>query len=339
MPIVTKTCPVCGSIFQYRKQIGRDKLTCGRLCGAKLRWRTHTPSLSRISTVTKVCPVCGTIFVCLKRSTLEQQTCSPSCGARLRALRSSDHPFRRPRLRVVHTKICEHCQTIFHPKDREHRYCSKSCSALARWRDPVFRSRVTALLQRPRTAKQHRWTMRHVRQINRDPAIHEKSAAARRGRPFPVRRYRRGELTHPQQLLKMATGWSTEYTIRTGNSLWPFATVDLAHPQLKIAIECDGQSHHGRHKRKLDRRKTRILRSIGWTVLRFWNNDILSSPDRVLARIHTTVTALSSARSQSEILVTDMSTISKSRIPTATSLLGSLSATATTIRRAKQQTA
>jgi len=56
--------------------------------------------------------------------------------------------------------------------------------------------------------------------------------------------------------------------------------VDFACPEQKLIIEIDGGQHQQRAD--ADRQRTRYLNHYGWTVLRFWNNDIFNHPDSVL---------------------------------------------------------
>jgi len=79
---------------------------------------------------------------------------------------------------------------------------------------------------------------------------------------------------------------------------------DLAYVSLKIAIFVDGVFWHGyQFKRwndklsaeywrpkieqnmKRDRKVNRKLKSLGWTVLRFWEHDVKKRPDRVVEKI------------------------------------------------------
>jgi very-short-patch-repair endonuclease len=59
------------------------------------------------------------------------------------------------------------------------------------------------------------------------------------------------------------------------------ASVDLAYPDLKIAIECDGSVHLEEGVRDEDLRKQNELILLGWTVIRFSWNDTRRRPDRV----------------------------------------------------------
>ena len=57
---------------------------------------------------------------------------------------------------------------------------------------------------------------------------------------------------------------------------------DFACVQHRLIIEADGGQHAGS---EYDARRTAWLRTQGWRVLRFWNNDIRRDPDMVLAEI------------------------------------------------------
>lgn len=52
--------------------------------------------------------------------------------------------------------------------------------------------------------------------------------------------------------------------------------VDIALPALRIAIECDGWTHHGKHRQahRTDRERQNLLVLHGWRVLRFTTSQI-----------------------------------------------------------------
>lgn len=56
----------------------------------------------------------------------------------------------------------------------------------------------------------------------------------------------------------------------------------------KLIIELDG----GQHSPEKDRQRTRHLESMGYHVLRFWNNDVLENTDGVLQTIAHALTTL-----------------------------------------------
>lgn len=58
--------------------------------------------------------------------------------------------------------------------------------------------------------------------------------------------------------------------------------VDLACRQARLAVELDGSQHIAS---LADMRRTRWLEARGWTVLRFWNNEVAQNPDGVAEAI------------------------------------------------------
>ena len=62
--------------------------------------------------------------------------------------------------------------------------------------------------------------------------------------------------------------------------------VDLAYPELKIAIEYHGDVHRTkRGKWRSDVAKAELLRALGWTVIILTADDIESRPERTLLRV------------------------------------------------------
>ena len=59
--------------------------------------------------------------------------------------------------------------------------------------------------------------------------------------------------------------------------------VDIACRSLKIAVELDG-GHHAEQVTR-DEARSVYLRGEGWTVLRFWNNEVLNQLEGVVATI------------------------------------------------------
>lgn len=66
-------------------------------------------------------------------------------------------------------------------------------------------------------------------------------------------------------------GWIREHAISIKPIKPSYPTnykVDFAHIVGKIAIECDGPCHHSIQQRRLDQKKTDLLKSLGWRVIR-----------------------------------------------------------------------
>lgn len=66
--------------------------------------------------------------------------------------------------------------------------------------------------------------------------------------------------------------WELEYSVATGlyqRDKRKLYRIDIAHPQLKIAIECDGLSHRRRAAQVSDAVRDMALAQHGWVTLRF----------------------------------------------------------------------
>ena len=61
--------------------------------------------------------------------------------------------------------------------------------------------------------------------------------------------------------------------------------VDFCCQEKKLIVELDGGQHNETKNRRLDILRQSFLESNGYTVLRFWNNDIDTSIEGVLETI------------------------------------------------------
>ncbi|MDO8691635.1 MAG: DUF559 domain-containing protein [Dehalococcoidia bacterium] len=134
-----------------------------------------------------------------------------------------------------------------------------------------------------------------------DPEVRLRVSAKLKGRPFPVARGGNGRgPTEPQRLLAAALGWKMEVAVgipletrRTFSTRGSNYKVDIGNSILKIAVEVDGASHFTKKIQATDARKTAILASLGWRVLRFSNQEILKDPiaaaNTVLASVSSTL--------------------------------------------------
>jgi hypothetical protein len=73
------------------------------------------------------------------------------------------------------------------------------------------------------------------------------------------------------------------------------AEVDLAYPDLRIAIELDGRIHLEPEVRERDLPRQNDLVLLGWTVLRFSWQRFADHPDRVIAEIRAAIRAAAAA--------------------------------------------
>ena len=78
---------------------------------------------------------------------------------------------------------------------------------------------------------------------------------------------------------------------------YPFGRyiLDFACPEHKLVVEVDG-SQHGEAQATYDAARTTALQADGWTVLRFWNDDVLNDIEGVCQHILATIAEMSHAR-------------------------------------------
>ena len=112
------------------------------------------------------------------------------------------------------------------------------------------------------------------------------------GRTF-LSRGGNGKITPQQEHLfgLLGQGWIMELPILTKEyvgkqkSLPNCYKVDIGNPALKLLIEIDGKSHTTKKWKYLDKRKTEILTSLGWRILRFWNEEVTTNPTSCIQKI------------------------------------------------------
>lgn len=92
----------------------------------------------------------------------------------------------------------------------------------------------------------------------------------------PKERGGNGKITKQQDALSRALGLQTEFAIPTGSLFGSpkCYKVDIAYPEMRIAIEVDGHSHTLASRKEEDQKKEKVLGALGWRVIRFWNSEI-----------------------------------------------------------------
>jgi very-short-patch-repair endonuclease len=94
------------------------------------------------------------------------------------------------------------------------------------------------------------------------------------------------------RLLRQAglPGWVANHDVWCGGDL--VCVVDVAFPELRIAIEVDGWAfHHQPDRFQRDRVRQNQLVMLGWTILRFTWADLVERPGYVVATIRAQVAA------------------------------------------------
>lgn len=78
---------------------------------------------------------------------------------------------------------------------------------------------------------------------------------------------------------ELSIEYATYFPIRLTN-----LELDFAIPNLKICIESDGTYWHKDRKQK-DRRRDYYLKKLGWTTLRFSDDEIFNKRDEIKSKI------------------------------------------------------
>ncbi len=255
-PMLIKLCPGCQQEFQTRDP---KRLCCSHPCAQKHRFKRDRGSYRE----TRSCLQCGKGFTCMKR--LSTKFCNQSCAARWR-----------------------NAQPGFMDKFKTKEYAERSKANLMKWRKEnpqEYQEYISRISQR---MKDNNPSFR--------PEIIEKAKSTKAIRGslhiWKGERGGNGKLTVPQILLSSSLGWETEVVISLGPRQSGYPTcykVDIGNPILKMAIEVDGDCHNSNHMRSLDKKKEEKLKELGWTVLRFTNQEVMTSISKILLEIQNAI--------------------------------------------------
>lgn len=109
---------------------------------------------------------------------------------------------------------------------------------------------------------------------------------AKRINPVTTSRARtlRGEITNAERVLWRAirSRQVQGNRFRRQHPIGPYIA-DFACIEQKLVIELDGGQHQDRQAH--DKQRDAFIKTKGWRVLRFWNNDVLDNLDGVLLTI------------------------------------------------------
>ena len=195
---------------------------------------------------------------------------------------------------------CRWCGVIFTPAysgSEVRRFCGTSCSAKWRMNTPEHKSKVhkaevyakrgKSLAARyaagdSPTLEANRERIRSLNPAQMSGVTEKISRRLKEIGHGPSVRGGNGRgLTEPQRLLLDALGspWQAEFALSLGRRTEGYPThykLDLANCETRVCIEVDGFSHVANVRKAQDAKKTEKLHSLGWTVLRFSNRDILN---------------------------------------------------------------
>ncbi len=102
----------------------------------------------------------------------------------------------------------------------------------------------------------------------------------------PVARILRGSGTDAERLLwsKLRAHYLDGHKFRRQHPIGRYVA-DFVCLDRRLVIELDGGGHAGVEQATADAERTAFLRAEGYEVLRFWNTDVLTNVDGVIAAI------------------------------------------------------
>lgn len=197
---------------------------------------------------------------------------------------------------LVLARPCDFCKIVFTPNKWEFaRFCSIACGTRwnaqfpkfkTRYQSPGWKRAQQALLDFHKSPKGQIHLKSFGKRVNPrgKPETIEKIVATMRKNGTYARILTGGNgkgPTKPQIRLFAVLGppFQMEYAVSLGKRTGGYPTnykLDLADPTRKIGIEVNGWTHRGQRQQNLDQKKIGKLTGLGWTVLSFWNEDILN---------------------------------------------------------------
>jgi DNA replication protein DnaD len=267
--------------------------------------------------VEKACMYCKKDFWTRKTGKTTAIYCGKSCASKeVNSRPAVREKMDRNKKKPLPVKECLECGEKFtqtrHGKEAsKQRFCSQSCSAKWRMRQPevleaqrspekIAKNKAAAIkqMQDPALRLMYSERMKETNPMHLEE-VRKLVSEKKKGKPFNFRAGN-GQLTEPQIRLHKALGLSEEsieYPIITASVKDQFSRIpncyksDIAIPEIKLSIEVDGHSHKAFKVKAQDELKTKVLNSLGWKVIRFWNQEILEDLPKVLKEINTFMTS------------------------------------------------
>lgn len=233
----------------------------------------------------KKCQFCGKEF----SGRPERKFCSKQCADRNR---------KGVLLAERMTKECEWCGKEFKVESRsKQRFCSTSCSAL--WRNSALGSNKMSeeAKQKMSKALKNRWKdaefrkNNYIRMTENNPVhmngVIEKAVSTRlkNGSYRNNYKYGNGKISEYEQkyfdkFTKLGFVYNFAIPTKVAKRAFPedrFADnykPDFVNLKSKVCVEIDGKTHESAEQKKLDAKKDKCLKFLGFTVVRFSHNDI-----------------------------------------------------------------
>lgn len=145
------------------------------------------------------------------------------------------------------------------------------------WREKVSQA-TTEAMHRPEVRK------KHLKGLAKARAVHGVN-------------FKGGQHQEPLDLIKpliplfASIGFHHEHKVvskghGTSEKTRGYLLVDFGNPDKRIAVEIDGPCHKTKRGKERDKRKTIVLTALGWTIVRFSNEEAQSDPKSLVEKTH-----------------------------------------------------
>jgi very-short-patch-repair endonuclease len=178
--------------------------------------------------------------------------------------------------RTVRPYECAHCGETFWTWKYHQKFCSRSCRTKSLWSNDREKMLKGVALANKVSRNLVPWN----KGLPWSEEVKEKLRASKSKDTFMQVRGGNGNgmTKHEAMLATVLTGdWRHEYAISLGGRIPGYPTcykVDFAWPEQKICLEVDGSSHSSLKAKARDAKKTEMLASLGWLVLRITNQQV-----------------------------------------------------------------
>ena len=173
-------------------------------------------------------------------------------------------------------------------KKQETVYCSKKCSKEV--------LRIQSSINMAKTNRKYASERMKVNNPMFKKEVRDKVSKKSKGRQFVNSGGNGTGLTVPQIMLMDKLGKYNpiaELAIKTlekrGSGYPHHYKADIAIKDYMLVIEVDGLSHHNSKRKEQDLKKTNLLLSLGWKVIRFKNKEILEDTNKCVKIVGDTI--------------------------------------------------
>lgn len=192
---------------------------------------------------------------------------------------------------ISYTKKCRECGNEFTPKDPRGIFCTRSCGARWKMKQPEI---VSRMITNKDLEKAGRAISRGIRKNKKDMARRRMTGLKLKRKSWQSSMQQ--PTWHEQRVLELFPESQWGFTVRTGDSAKQgfvgYYKLDVAWPIAKLDVEIDGSTHDSAEQKIKDRERTKFLERQGWSVLRFTNRQVKYELPKVRSAIESTLSRL-----------------------------------------------